>query len=98
MTDGVGVGDLDVGPDFVSGVAKGVAESSAVRFVVGVEFEDYIGVETYMIVGVFRHSAHGYEVLVAELMGHKRLDQTRRYSLPTQADRERAIASLPTDR
>jgi len=37
-------------------------------------------------------------VLVAELMGHKRLDQTRRYSLPTQADRERAIASLPTDR
>ncbi len=37
-------------------------------------------------------------VLVAELMGHKRLDQTRRYSLPTQADRERAISSLPTDR
>jgi site-specific recombinase XerD len=37
-------------------------------------------------------------VLVAELMGHARLDQTRRYSLPTQADRERAINSLPTDR
>ena len=36
-------------------------------------------------------------VLVAELMGHKRLDQTRRYSLPTQADRERAIGSLPSD-
>jgi len=37
-------------------------------------------------------------VVVAELMGHKRLDQTRRYSLPTQADRERAILSLPADR
>jgi hypothetical protein len=37
-------------------------------------------------------------VVVAELMGHKRLDQTRRYSLPTQADRENAILSLPTDR
>jgi integrase len=37
-------------------------------------------------------------VLVAELMGHARLDQSRHYSLPTQADRERAINSLPTDR
>lgn len=37
-------------------------------------------------------------VVVAELMGHKRLDQTRRYSLPTQADRENAILSLPSDR
>jgi integrase/recombinase XerD len=37
-------------------------------------------------------------VVVAELLGHKRLDQTRRYSLPTQADRENAILSLPTDR
>lgn len=37
-------------------------------------------------------------VLVAELMGHARLDQTRRYSLPSQADRERAINSLPVDR
>jgi len=26
------------------------------------------------------------------------LDQPPRYRLPTQADRERAIASLPTDR
>ncbi|WBQ03410.1 tyrosine-type recombinase/integrase [Kribbella sp. CA-293567] len=32
-------------------------------------------------------------VLVAELMGHARLDQTRRYSLPTQADRELAAAA-----
>ncbi len=53
---------------------------------------------------VLRHSfgttlvRQGHDlVLVAELMGHKRLDQTRRYSLPTQADRERAIASLPAD-
>jgi integrase len=36
-------------------------------------------------------------VVVAELLGHARLDQTRRYSLPTQADRQRAINSLPTD-
>lgn len=37
-------------------------------------------------------------VLVAELMGHRRLETTRGYSLPTAADRERAINSLPTDR
>jgi hypothetical protein len=30
-------------------------------------------------------------------MGHARLDQTRRYSLPTRADRERAINSIPID-
>jgi integrase/recombinase XerC len=36
-------------------------------------------------------------VLVAELMGHARLEQVRRYSLPTQADRQRAIDSLLTD-
>jgi len=31
-------------------------------------------------------------------MGHKRLDQTRRYSLSSQADREKAILSLLVDR
>jgi site-specific recombinase XerD len=36
-------------------------------------------------------------VVVAELLGHARLDQTRCYSLPTQADRQRAINSLLTD-
>jgi integrase/recombinase XerC len=36
-------------------------------------------------------------VVVAELLGHARLDQTRRYSLPTQADRQHAINSLLTD-
>jgi integrase len=36
--------------------------------------------------------------LVAELMGHRRLETTRGYSLPSAADRERAINSLPTDR
>jgi len=36
-------------------------------------------------------------VVVAELLGHARLDQTRRYSLPTHADRLRAISSLLTD-
>jgi site-specific recombinase XerD len=37
-------------------------------------------------------------VLVAELMGHARLETTRAYSLPTDADREAAINSLLTDR
>ena len=37
-------------------------------------------------------------VLVAELMGHARLETTRAYALPTAADRQRAINSLPTDR
>ena len=36
-------------------------------------------------------------VLVAELMGHARIETTRSYSLPDAADRERAINSLPTD-
>ena len=37
-------------------------------------------------------------VLVAELMGHARLETTRAYALPTVADRQRAINILPTDR
>ncbi len=37
-------------------------------------------------------------VLVAELMGHRRLETTRGYTRPSQADREHAISSLPTDR
>lgn len=37
-------------------------------------------------------------VLVAELMGHARLETTRGYTLPTDHDRQRAINSLPTDR
>lgn len=36
-------------------------------------------------------------VLVAELMGHRRLDTTRRYALPSTADRQRAVDSLPVD-
>jgi hypothetical protein len=32
------------------------------------------------------------------MLGHARLDQTRRYSLPTQSDRQRAINSILTDR
>lgn len=36
-------------------------------------------------------------VLVAELMGHSRLESTRRYSLPSAGDRVAAIAGLPTD-
>ncbi len=37
-------------------------------------------------------------ILVAELMGHRRLETTRGYTRPSRADRERAIGSLPTDR
>ncbi len=37
-------------------------------------------------------------VLVAELMGHRRLETTRGYTRPGQVDCERAIHSLPTDR
>ncbi len=36
-------------------------------------------------------------VLVAELMGHARLESIRRYTRPTAADRANAIDSLPTD-
>jgi len=36
-------------------------------------------------------------VLVAELAGHRRLETTRRYSLPSQADRQAAMESLETD-
>jgi site-specific recombinase XerD len=37
-------------------------------------------------------------VVVAELLGHARLDQTRRYTLPTTADRQKALELLPVDR
>lgn len=37
-------------------------------------------------------------VLVAELMGHARLETTRRYTKPSEADRQNAIDTLPTDR
>ena len=37
----------------------------------------------------------GYDVvLVAELVGHRRLDTTRRYSLPSEADRAAAVESV----
>jgi site-specific recombinase XerD len=36
-------------------------------------------------------------VLVAELAGHRRLETTRRYSLPTAADREAAMEGLKVD-
>jgi len=36
-------------------------------------------------------------VVVAQLMGHRRLDTTRLYTLPTHADLEAAVTKLPTD-
>ena len=41
-----------------------------------------------------RHSCLTNLVLVAEIAGHKRLETTRRYSLPTEGDREAAMESL----
>jgi integrase/recombinase XerC len=36
-------------------------------------------------------------VLVAELAGHRRLETTRRYSLPSKADRQKAVTDLEID-
>jgi integrase/recombinase XerC len=33
-------------------------------------------------------------VLVAEIAGHRRLDTTRRYSLPSQADKDAAVEAV----
>lgn len=33
-------------------------------------------------------------VLVAEIAGHRRLDSTRHYSLPSQADKEAAVEAV----
>ncbi len=60
----------------------------------GIEFEPHHYRHTFGT----RLVREGHDlVVVAELLGHARLDQTRRYSLPTQADRQRAINSLLTD-
>jgi integrase/recombinase XerC len=37
-------------------------------------------------------------VLVADLLGHARLDSTRRYSLASAADRAAALGDLAVDR
>ncbi|MFE6448754.1 tyrosine-type recombinase/integrase [Nocardiopsis dassonvillei] len=37
-------------------------------------------------------------VLVAELMGHADLNTTRRYTLPSEVDKARALEALTTDR
>ncbi|WP_327380713.1 site-specific integrase [Streptomyces sp. NBC_01207] len=36
-------------------------------------------------------------VVAAELLGHARLDTTRRYTLPAHADLEDAVGRLPTN-
>ena len=36
-------------------------------------------------------------VLVAELAGHRRLETTRRYSLPSDADRQQAMDGLEVE-
>ena len=36
-------------------------------------------------------------VLVAEIGGHKRLETTRRYALPTRGDKEKTLAELSFD-
>ena len=37
-------------------------------------------------------------VLIAELAGHRRLDTTRRYSLPSETDRADAVESILVER
>jgi site-specific recombinase XerD len=66
---------------------------------------DDAGLEPDFTTHVLRHTfgttlvRNGHDlVLVAELMGHRRLETTRAYTLPNAADRDRAIGSLPTDR
>lgn len=40
----------------------------------------------------------GYDlVVVAELAGHRQLETTRRYSLPSDADRQAAVDSLEVE-
>lgn len=65
---------------------------------------DDAGLDDDFTTHVLRHTfgttlvRNGHDlVLVAELMGHRRLETTRAYTRPTAADRDRAIASLPTD-
>jgi hypothetical protein len=36
-------------------------------------------------------------VLVADLAGHRKLETTRRYSLPSLGDRQRAVGGLAVD-
>ena len=36
-------------------------------------------------------------VLVAEIAGHRRLDTVRRYSLPSQADKDAALEAVVVD-
>ena len=65
---------------------------------------DEAGIDPEFTSHVLRHSfgtnlvRQGHDlVLGAELMGHRRLETVRTYSLPTDEDRQRAINSLPTD-
>ena len=63
------------------------------------------GLDEHVTVHVLRHCfgtnlvRDGVDLpTVADLMGHARLETTRRYSAPSEDDLERAIASLPVDR
>jgi hypothetical protein len=42
-------------------------------------------------------ATQGLLVVVAELAGHRRLETTRRYSLPSEADRQAAVDSLEVE-
>jgi site-specific recombinase XerD len=39
----------------------------------------------------------GNDLMVAELAGHQKLETTRRYTLPSAADRQRAVEDLQID-
>ena len=62
------------------------------------------GLDEHVTVHVLRHCfgtnlvRDGVDlVIVSQLMGHARLETTRRYSAPSADDLERAVASLPVD-
>jgi site-specific recombinase XerD len=52
---------------------------------------------------VLRHTCltllvrQGTDLVLAELAAHRRLETTRRYSLPSEADRQAAVDRLPVD-
>jgi site-specific recombinase XerD len=80
---------------------KGVRLSTRAVDMIVRRFGEEAGLERPVSAHVLRHTCmtnlvrSGNDlVLVAEIAGHKRLETTRRYSLPSQADREAAMENI----